>query len=126
MQRITNGVRVSVRHVYSHGSVPIHQQVFFSYHITIENLNDFSVQIMRRYWKIVDADGIYREVEGEGIVGQQPIIEPLQKHTYTSGCRLVSGIGKMLGYYTAINLRTNESFQIEVPEFVMVAPFKEN
>ncbi|MGK0388856.1 MAG: ApaG protein [Maribacter sp.] len=124
---ITNGVRISVEVFYqTEFSKPVENKVFFAYRITIENLNPFSVQLLRRYWRIEDSDGLKREVEGEGVVGLQPILNQDEIHKYISGCPLRTGIGKMGGHFTFIRTGDDSEFSVRVPDFVMVAPFKDN
>ena len=84
--------------------------------------------LMRRHWYIIDANGSRREVEGEGVVGQQPILHPNESHQYISGCTFVTSIGKMYGTFTIRQLNTPEPevFKVNIPEFLMVVPFKLN
>ena len=96
--KITQGVKVSVETFYQTDySRPDINEYNFAYRITIENLSENTVMLMRRHWHIYDSNGVWREVEGEGVIGQQPVIEPGQKHVYVSGCGLKSEIGKMHG-----------------------------
>ncbi len=123
----TNGIRISVETFYHPDySQPTEGKVFFAYRITIQNLNDFKVKLLSRFWKITDADGQSRVVIGDGVIGKQPELEPKEMHAYVSGCPLTSGIGKMKGYYIMENLENQGRFQADVPEFRMVAPFKNN
>ena len=97
---ITNGVKVSVITTYQpEYSSPGQYHYVFTYQVKIENTSDFSVQLLTRHWFIYDSNGVVREVEGEGVVGQQPILEPNEIHEYVSGCNLKTGMGKMLGTY---------------------------
>jgi ApaG protein len=124
---ITNGVRISVEIFYqTEFSKPVENKVFFAYRITIENLNPFQVQLLKRYWQIHDSDGLKRKVEGDGVVGLQPILNQGETHRYISGCPLRTGIGKMGGYFTFIRTEDDSEFNVRVPDFVMVAPFKDN
>ncbi len=124
---ITNGVRVSAETFYHHGySKPTQGSIFFGYRISIQNLNDFNVQLISRYWLIEDSNGEKRIVEGNGVVGEQPILAPSQTHSYTSGCPLKTGIGRMSGYYSMLNLVDQTTFEVNVPLFQMFAPFKMN
>jgi ApaG protein len=84
------------------------------------------VKLLRRHWYITDSNGTYREVEGEGVVGQQPVIEPGGSHQYISACNLRSDMGKMSGSYQMENLYNKRLFQVQIPEFQMIAPFKLN
>ncbi len=121
---ITNGVKVSVETSYHpHYSVPVEHKIFFAYKISIQNLNDFNIQLLSRYWLIEDSDGMKREVKGEGVVGEQPILAPGQTHSYTSGCPLRTGIGKMSGHFIMENKTNGSRFEAEVPLFKMYAPF---
>jgi len=120
----TNGVKISVETFYHHEySVPTESNIFFAYRISIENLNGFQVQLLRRYWMIEDSNGEKREVRGDGVIGQQPILGQGQNHAYISGCPLKTGIGRMYGHFTFVRMDTNEEFQVDVPIFDMVAPF---
>jgi len=119
----TNGIKISVESSYqSDQSKPIQQQYVFSYEITIENKSSHTVQLLRRHWFIFDSAGIRREVEGEGVIGQQPILKPGELHRYTSWCPLFSGMGKMHGVYSMVRLTDDASFKVRVPEFTMIAP----
>ena len=101
-------------------------QYFFSYQITILNRSTQPIQLVSRYWIIMDG-GLHEEtVKGLGVVGQQPILEPNTSFTYTSGCPLITEIGKMSGYYTFLNLITQETFQVEIPAFSLTTIFAQN
>lgn len=124
---ITNGVKVSVMTEYLPDySSPIQQHYVFTYRISIENCSEYTVQLLRRHWFIHDANNTVREVEGEGVVGQQPILEPGESHEYVSGCNLKSGLGKMYGHYTMERVVDGKHFKVNIPEFTMVVPFKLN
>ncbi|HWA07069.1 MAG TPA: ApaG domain, partial [Ignavibacteria bacterium] len=83
----------------------------------------FTVQLLRRHWHIFDATGLWREVEGEGIVGEQPEIEPGHMHQYVSGCNLTASAGKMHGTYLMERKTDGMLFEVTIPEFHMIAPF---
>jgi len=122
---ISQGVQVTVETFYQHDySKPQEHEHTFSYRITLENQNPFTVQLLRRQWYIFDSIGDYRQVEGEGVVGQQPVIKPGETFQYVSGCNLKSEMGKMWGHYSMIDLSNNKSFRAEIPEFQMIAPMK--
>ena len=70
--------------------------------------------------------GRVREVEGDGVVGQQPILEPGQSHEYISGCNLKTEIGKMKGTYLMERVVDGKHFKVNIPEFVMIVPYKNN
>jgi len=124
---ITEGVRVSVEAEYQPDySSPSQYHYVFTYRVTIENNSPKTIQVMRREWHIQDAGYKNREVTGEGIVGQQPIIEPGNTHQYVSGCNLKSGIGCMYGTYQIERLVDGKLINIYIPRFQMIAPFKLN
>jgi len=124
---ITQGVRVSVETEYQpEYSSPAQYHYVFTYRITIENKSEYTVQLQRRHWYIYDANGTTREVEGEGVVGQQPVLEPGQTHQYVSGCNLKTGMGKMEGAYEMERVVDGRRFKVVIPEFNMIVPFKLN
>lgn len=123
----TDGVKVSVETQYQpEYSNPASEHFMFAYKINIENLSDYSVQLLRRHWHIFDSNGSYKDVEGEGVVGQQPVIEPGHSHEYISGCNLKTDIGSMKGEYQMIRLMDNAVFDVQIPEFYLIAPYKMN
>ena len=124
---ITKGVKVSVETEYQPSySSPSQYHYVFTYRITIENQSEFTLQLMRRHWNIHDAGFNQREVEGDGVVGQQPVLEPGQTHQYVSGCNLKSGIGKMVGTFEMERIVDGSKFKVNIPEFIMVAPLRLN
>lgn len=124
---ITKGIRVTVDTEYQQEySNPVQKHYVFTYQITIENLSDKTIQLLSRHWDITDITFPKREVEGEGVVGKQPILEPGQMHQYVSGCNLNSGFGKMEGYYIMERLVDGKRFKVKIPKFEMVVPFKLN
>lgn len=124
---ITQGIKVSVETEYQPGySSPSQHHYVFTYRITIENQSEYTIQLLRRHWYINDAGFMSREVEGEGIVGQQPVLEPGQTHQYVSGCNLKSGIGKMYGTYLMERIMDGTKLQVKIPAFSMIAPLRLN
>jgi ApaG protein len=125
--QITNGIRVSVETFYQDDySRPMESKFIFAYKITLENTGIETVQLMRRHWYIHDSNGTVREVEGEGIIGQQPILSPGDAHSYVSWSHLLTEIGKMRGFYTFIRQIDSETFKVEIPPFMLVVPQKLN
>ncbi|TRX62083.1 Co2+/Mg2+ efflux protein ApaG [Fulvivirga sp. M361] len=123
----TKGVKVTVETEYQPSySSPSQYHYVFTYRITIENQSENTIQLLRRHWHVHDAALLPREVEGEGVVGQQPVLEPGQFHQYVSGCNLKSGIGKMWGTYLMERIVDGKSFEVTIPEFTMIVPFKLN
>lgn len=125
--QITEGVKVSVETVYqSEYSNPANDHFMFAYKINIQNLSDYTIQLLSRRWLIFDSNGSYKEVEGEGVVGLQPVIEPGDSHEYVSGCNLKTDIGSMKGSYLMRRIVDNEEFTVYIPEFHLIAPYKMN
>ena len=98
----------------------------FSYEITIMNLSDHDVQLLSRQWTIRDFLHGTNYVEGEGVIGQQPIILPGDSFVYSSWTPLHSSIGLMEGTYLFQNLETGEEFDVAVPSFHLIPGFKRN
>ncbi len=127
VQQITEGVSITVETFYQPDfSNPLNGEFMFAYRITIENMGNVPVQLLRRHWHIIDSNGSYREVEGEGVVGEQPMLEPGESYQYVSGCNLRTEIGKMYGTYQMENLHTKSAFTVNIPEFDLIAPLKLN
>lgn len=118
----TEGIEISVNSEYQElHSNPVQEKFVFAYHIRIENRSNLDVQLLSRHWFIVDAYGMKREVKGEGVIGQQPIISPGSKHEYSSWCPLVTSVGKMYGYYVMKETLTGRIFNAVIPEFELLA-----
>ncbi|MCE2704773.1 MAG: Co2+/Mg2+ efflux protein ApaG [Bacteroidota bacterium] len=124
---ITEGVQVSVETFYQEDySNPLQGEYMFAYRVEIENYNSFPVQLHRRHWFIFDSNATRREVEGEGVVGVQPVILPGETYRYVSGCNLKTEMGRMVGTYEMENLDTREQFTVQIPSFEMIVPYKNN
>ncbi|HVR91294.1 MAG TPA: Co2+/Mg2+ efflux protein ApaG [Novosphingobium sp.] len=94
---------------------------FWVYHIRIENGSDQAVQLLTRHWRITDGRGTVNLVEGEGVVGEQPLLQPGQSHDYVSGCPLTTPHGSMAGYYTFLG-EDGETIEAAIPFFPLAAP----
>ena len=124
---ISEGVKVSVETFYQPDySNPLQSEFMFAYRINIENHNAFPVKLHRRHWKIFDSNGTYRDVEGEGVVGVQPILKPGENYQYVSGCNLRTEMGRMQGTYEMENLYSKKIFEVNIPSFEMIVPMKNN
>ena len=124
---VTKGIKVSVETKYQHEySQPANEHFVFTYRITIENNANDTVQLRARHWDIYDITHPKHEVDGEGVVGKQPILKSGETHQYVSGCNLKSGIGKMSGYYIMERIPDGKTFNVEIPEFILMVPFKLN
>ncbi len=124
---ITQGIQITVQtHYYPSQSNPRLNQYFFVYQITITNKSDYTIQLLKRHWDITDALGIKRVVDGDGVVGEMPVIEPSQSYSYNSGCDFETEMGKMSGHYTVQKMVDGSLFNILIPEFIMEIPSKLN
>jgi ApaG protein len=124
---VTDDIHISVEVKYwPRQSLPGRNHYFFVYYVTIENKSDYTVQLLRRHWEIRDTHGENRVVDGEGVVGETPVLEPGEQFTYNSGCNLSGEIGYMRGHYTMVRLIDNREFNVAIPRFDMVVPAKLN
>jgi ApaG protein len=127
VSKISEGVTISVETFYQPDhSNPVSSEYMFAYRITIENNNSFPVKLLRRHWYIFDSDSTHREVEGEGVIGNQPEINSGEKYQYISGCNLRTELGRMHGTYFMENLNSKKNFYVNIPAFEMIVPFKLN
>ena len=125
--KITDGVKISVETIYQpEYSNPANEHFMFAYRVSIEHMTENSVQLLNRHWNIFDSNGTNREVEGEGVVGQQPVIEPGDNHEYVSGCNLKTDMGSMRGSYEMERIVDGLKFRVNIPEFYLIAPYKLN
>ena len=112
-----DNVAIEVKSQYqAEQSDPDSNRFVFAYEITITNHNDTPVQLLSRRWLIVDGDQKTQEVEGEGVVGEQPVIEAQGSYSYTSGAVLATSVGSMQGHY---NMVTDEGDEFIAP----ISPF---
>ncbi|TVR78446.1 MAG: Co2+/Mg2+ efflux protein ApaG [Chitinophagaceae bacterium] len=125
--QITEGIKVSVISRFKEDLSNIQEgEYLFTYHVTIENLSNYTIKLLKRHWIIFDSGSVVREVKGEGVVGRQPIIEPGQSHRYVSGCNLNSEIGSISGLYLMEKLSDGKQFNVIVPQFKLICPYKLN
>lgn len=113
-------VRVSVSYLPEQ-SEPTRGRWFWAYHIRLENAGDRTVQLLSRHWIITDGRGARHTVEGEGVVGEQPLIEPGASFDYVSGCPLATSSGAMQGSYRMVD-DSGTTFDIAIPRFALHAP----
>lgn len=123
----TCGIKISVDAIYQpEYSNPDNQHFMFAYRISIENQSDYTIQLLRRHWDIFDSIGEFRQVDGDGVVGEQPTLEPGAVHQYTSGCNLKSEFGYMEGYYEMVRQLDNSVFDVDIPRFNLIAGYRLN
>jgi ApaG protein len=121
-EAITRGVTVRVSVTYlPDQSEPAHGRWFWAYHIRIENDGDGAVQLLTRHWIITDGRGGQEEVRGDGVVGDQPMIDPGESYDYVSGCPLKTPSGSMEGSYGMIDA-DGTPFEIAIPTFLLQSP----
>lgn len=94
----------------------------WAYTIEIVNCSTERVQLLSRFWRIMDENGLTQEVRGAGVVGQQPVLEPGESFSYTSAAPLAAPSGVMVGSYSMLRLAENEEFDIAVPAFPLDSP----
>jgi ApaG protein len=112
-------VRVAPRYLPEQSN-PSAGRYVWSYHIRIENQSDRTVQLIARHWIITDGLGRVEEVQGEGVVGEQPVLDPGDTFDYVSGCPLTTPTGTMRGEYAMA--ADGEMFEIAIPAFPLVQP----
>ena len=118
----TRGVRVEVESEYlPQRSSPREGRYFFAYRIRISNLGEQTVQLISRRWVITDANGNVERVQGPGVVGEQPVLEPGESFEYTSFCPLPTPIGSMHGSYQ-METAGNSRFDAEIAPFSLAVP----
>ena len=124
-EETTRGIRIAVTPTFlPDQSDPNEHRYLWAYHIVIENKGGETVQLLTRHWPITDGRGRVREVDGPGVVGQQPVIKPGGTHEYSSGVPLETPSGFMTGSYRMKN-EAGENFDVKVPLFALDSPFEE-
>ncbi|WP_415642703.1 Co2+/Mg2+ efflux protein ApaG [Sphingomonas antarctica] len=113
-------VRVSVSFLPEQ-STPDRGQWFWAYHIRVENGGAMAAQLMTRRWDIADGRGAHHTVEGDGVIGEQPVIAPGESYDYVSGCPLATPTGSMQGSYRMVG-EDGSSFDVVIPKFALTAP----
>jgi len=127
VQLITQGIKVSIETTFE-GSFYKYQKMnyAFGYTVTIENNGKETIQLTDRHWDIKDSLNVSEIVEGEGVIGNKPILAPGERHRYSSGCMLQSPFGAMKGFYNMLNLENGNRFKVGIPSFRLSATFAMN
>jgi ApaG protein len=94
---------------------------FWVYHVRIENASNRTIQLVSRHWRITDGRGTVNFVDGDGVVGEQPMLRPGESHDYVSGCPLTTPNGSMEGHYT-FRLQNGKQVLAAIPFFPLAAP----
>ncbi len=124
-ERQTRSIFVEVKPAYlDDQSDPEGDRYVWSYTVTIENRGSEPVQLLSRYWNIVDGSGRVKEIRGPGVVGAQPVIAPGECFEYTSGCPLETASGLMSGRYQ-MKAASGEDFEAEIPLFLLESPYEQ-
>ena len=122
----TRGIRVQVETFYDEErSSPQENYYFFSYHVRISNVGRETAQLVSREWYITDGNGDSQRVQGEGVVGEKPVLAPGEEFEYTSFCPLTTPVGAMQGSYRMV-LQNGESFEAEIAPFSLSVPHAVN
>lgn len=123
MNNENNVIDISAKTTYlAKYSDPTNLKFVWSYEITIENRGTNYLQLLKRFWKIIDLKGLVIEVNGIGVVGLQPLIGPKKKFTYVSYCQLTTPKGTMSGQYEMQNLE-EQRIMVDIPKFALCAPY---
>ncbi|WP_338663615.1 Co2+/Mg2+ efflux protein ApaG [Pararoseomonas sp. SCSIO 73927] len=121
---LTRGLRVTVRTFYlADKSEPEEGRHIWAYRVRITNEGRETVQLLKRTWHITDAMGRTQHVHGDGVVGEQPVLEPGEAFEYTSGTPLATPSGFMRGQYHMVVSATGEAFDAEIPAFSLDSPY---
>jgi ApaG protein len=125
--KTTSNIRVSVIPEYdSKNSFPSENRYVFKYNITIENVGNFPVKVLKRKWLIFDVGFGYTEIIGDGVIGLTPEIPANENFGYFSNVMLRSGVGNMSGKYLVKNMETQETFEIDIPKFNLLSEVLSN
>jgi ApaG protein len=120
---ITDGIEVTVRTYFLEDqSDPDQGKWVWAYQVRIENQRRDTVQLLRRTWRITDAHGRMQIVQGAGVVGEQPVLEPGDAFEYTSGTPLETGSGFMVGTYHMVLTDSAHEFDVAIPAFSLDSP----
>ena len=121
--KTTRGIRVTVRSFFLEDqSHPDENQFVWAYRVKIENHGEDTVQLLRRSWQITDGLGRTKYVQGDGVVGEQPVLEPGSAFEYTSGTPLDTPSGFMHGAYHMVVPGSGEAFDVPIPAFSLDSP----
>jgi len=118
---VTENIDVCVEPFYIEERIIEQESIYvFGYKITIKNNSAYNVQLLSRHWFITDSNGQQSEVQGEGVVGEQPVIEPLGEFQYTSGSNFKTPVGTMHGTYDMVCQSNNPTyFKVKIPPFLL-------
>ena len=125
-QRETRKVVVEVAPFFlQEGSQPEDDVFLWAYHVSITNQRNHPIHLHHRHWYITDASGEIQEVQGKGVVGEQPVILPDRTYEYASGVALKTPSGMMYGTYLMKSPETGEELVVDIPAFSLDSPFEQ-
>ena len=125
MKKKNNNIQVSVSSIYLEDhSDPSEDSFLWAYQVKIKNNGMNTVKLIRRHWKIIDSNGNKKEIQGEGVVGEQPVLEPGETFEYTSGTPLQTSSGLMHGSYFMKSMEDidENDFEVKIPAFSLDIP----
>ena len=125
-EAITSGIKVQVvsKYIPEHTNPDI-PRYFFAYWVTITNESKTAIKLMDRHWEITDAIGKLKVVDGEGVIGKQPLIKPGESFSYNSFCPIETEFGMMTGHFQ-VKREDGHFIKIEIPQFQLISPFSIN
>jgi len=124
-EKTTRDILVRAAPVYlADQSEPDEDHFVWAYRITIENRGRSTVQLISRTWRITDAQGRTKLIEGEGVVGEQPVLKPGEAFEYTSGTPLDTPSGFMAGNYHMVDRGSGAAFDVTIPAFSLDSPYQ--
>jgi ApaG protein len=123
VQQVTKGIKVSVETRFESTFYREYKMCYaFAYTVTIENKSKDTVQLNSRCWEISDALNNTETIKGDGVIGEKPVIQPGEKHSYSSGCLLRSPFGAMKGHYNMTNFTSKKEIRVAIPSFKLSEP----
>ena len=125
--KILDQIKINVKSSFLKVKSSVKKSVyFFMYKVTIVNNTDKKIQLINRHWHISDANKNTQVIDGEGVIGQQPILNIGDSFEYASFCPIKTGFGTMSGYYTFKEIDTNKLYKGSIPKFILVSPTQIN
>ncbi|KRO88065.1 MAG: Co2+/Mg2+ efflux protein ApaG [Cryomorphaceae bacterium BACL29 MAG-121220-bin8] len=127
VNHVTKGIEISVKNFYD-GSCFKNYRLYFSfnYFVKITNQSNNAIQLQSRHWRIFDSLSSNIIIDGQGVIGQKPLIKPGENFKYSSNCLITSPVGAMRGFYNMININTGKKFRAYIPLFKLTAPIALN
>ena len=123
INHVTKGIRISVKTIYDGSYFKNYNLHFaFNYIIKITNQSKSTVQLKTRHWRIFDSLSPNIIIDGEGVIGEKPLINPGDSYEYSSGCLITSPVGAMRGFYNMIDVNNGKKFRAYIPTFKLNAP----